>query len=119
MSQHLFHTHRGQTPICVTIGWDRPIGHFFMYIEETTQCSDDSDLPDPHDDDPALIYNNLDEPDAFELDLDHFRRVLMDLGITVPEVMFEQTMQDRDNNIGNRTVFYTADGRMHDERPAS
>lgn len=102
MSQHYFHTVHQGDPITVLLGFDRPLGHFFMVVERRE--------PAPGQDD--YLYINLDEPDAFELDLDHFKTKLKELGIEVPMVMFEQVALDGQMQVGNRVVVYAPDGSV-------
>jgi len=120
MSQHYFNTQQAGTPVKVLLGWDRPLGHYFMVIEKTAaavasesastaaQCEGDDD--DDGDDDDGYLYSNLNELDPFGLSLDHFRGVLSDLGIQVPEQMFEQIELDSAMRVGNRHVWYQPDG---------
>ena len=89
MSQHYFNTQQAGTPVKVLLGWDRPLGHYFMVIEKTAaavasesastaaQCEGDDD--DDGDDDDGYLYSNLNELDPFGLSLDHFRGVLSEL----------------------------------------
>jgi hypothetical protein len=100
MSQHYFSTEHNGEAITVLLGWDRPLGHFFMVIER--------DDPKPGQDD--YLYVNLDEPGAFELPLEFFREKLQQLGICVPGEMFEQVATDQVLAIGNRRVVYQASG---------
>lgn len=100
MSQHYFHTTRQGEAITVLLGWDRPLGHFFLVVERQD--------PRPGQDD--YLYLNLEEPGAFDLELDHFKAKLDELGIAVPCAMFEQVTLDRERRIGNRMVTYGADG---------
>lgn len=100
MSQHYFDTvHQGE-PVTVLLGWDRPLGHYFMVVERQEPAPGQEDY----------VYINLDEPDAFELDLDHFKTKLTELGIEVPGVMFDQVTQDCLKGVGNRQVVYRRDG---------
>lgn len=100
MSQHYFHTEHAGDRITVLLGWDRPLGHYFMVIERPN--------PRPGQDD--YLYVNLDEPDAFELDLDFFKAKLEQLGIKVPDSMFEQVHLDERMGVGNRVVTHQIDG---------
>lgn len=100
MSQHYFHTAHAGDRITVLLGWDRPLGHFFMVIER----------PDPQPGQDDYLYLNLDEPDAFALDLDFFKARLDELGIQVPDSMFEQVRLDEQMRVGNRVVTHHADG---------
>jgi hypothetical protein len=100
MSQHYFNTvHQGE-PVTVVLGWDRPLGHFFMVVERREPAPDQDDY----------LYINLDEPGAFDLGLDHFKAKLSELGIEVPQTMFEQVAIDGEMRAGNRVVVYAADG---------
>jgi hypothetical protein len=102
MSQHYFSTEHNGEAITVLLGWDRPVGHFFMVIER--------DDPQPGQDN--YLYVNLDEPGAFELPLEFFRDKLQQLGIAVPAEMFEQVATHQVLAIGNRRVVYQASGRF-------
>lgn len=101
MSQHIFHTQHNDKPVTVQIGYDRPLGHYHMVVFEPGQ-----------EDDP--IYSNLDQEDAFGMSLDDYRAALSDMGIAVPESMFEQTELDAANRVGNRYVTHQADGTFAD-----
>lgn len=99
MSQHYFHTlHHGE-PITVLLGYDRPLGHVFMVVERDQ----------PREDQDAYLYVNLEEPDAFDLDLEHFEAKLNELGIVVPRSMFEQVRIDQMNGVGNRMATHQVD----------
>lgn len=117
MSHHCFSTTHAGQPIYVQLGWDRPIGHYFMVIEwdgptaavATSPFTIDSVTDDDVDDD-TILYSNLDEPNPFGLSLDSFKAKLAELGIKVPESMFQQVEIDRRNRAGNREVWHSADG---------
>lgn len=100
MSQHYFSTRHQGEAITVLLGWDRPLGHFFMVVERDEPRRGQSDY----------LYVNLDDPDAFSLPLSHFKARLAELGISVPASMFEQVALDQRLAIGNRQVVYQADG---------
>jgi hypothetical protein len=102
MSQHYFNTEHQGEPITVVLGWDRPLGHYFMLVERRE--------PAPEQDD--YLYINLDHADAFELELDDYRAKLEELGIKVPEVMFDEVERDCIQRVGNRQVVYDQDGRF-------
>ena len=61
------------------LGWDRPIGHFFMVIER--------DAPGDEDD---YLYSNLYEAEPFSLTLNDFHHKLAELGIEVPTAPLRQ-----------------------------
>lgn len=100
MSQHYFSTQHNGEAITVLLGWDRPLGHFFLVVERDDPAFDQDDY----------LYVNLDEPGAFELPLAFFRQKLVEMGIEVPSQMFEQVQLDSDGHVGNRRVVYQADG---------
>ena len=118
MSQHYFNTQQAGNPVKVLLGWDRPLGHYFMVIEklaaavatESTYAAPQCDVDEGDDYDDGYLYSNLNQRDPFGLSLDHFRGVLSELGIQVPEQMFEQIEQDKAMRIGNRHVWYQPDG---------
>lgn len=97
MSQHQFHTQYNGKPVIVQLGYDRPLGHYHMVVYEPGT----TDEP---------IYSNLDQVKAFNMTLNDYRKALSNLGITVPESMFEQTTLDAIQRIGNRYVIHQADG---------
>ena len=117
MSQHVYRTTHDGQPISVLLGWDRPIGHYFMVIEwqgpRFTESPWAIAMDDATDND-NLLYSNLDEPNPFELTLAYFKAKLDELGIRVPEPMFEQVEGDRLNRAGNRHVTYQADGSFRE-----
>ena len=98
MSQHLLQTQYQGEPVTVILGWDRPLGDYFLVIEREGA------------DDP--IYTNLDQHDAFGMSVEDLQAVLVDHQIVVPAVMFEQIQLDRAHRVGNRFVTYAADGRV-------
>src|SRR5690242_6012755 len=105
MSQHLFETQYERRAVEVVLGYDRPLGHFFLTIMYTAGDSDR--------DDDTIVYSNLSDVNAgFDQDLDYYRAKLTSLGITVPESMFRETQQDALDHVGNRVVRHHADGRL-------
>lgn len=111
MSNHLFKTLHNGHAITVNLGWDRPMGHFFLVIPKPVELLDtDPDADDDGEFDGDFLYSNLYERNPFGLDLDYFRGVLHRLGITLPESMYVEVLADRRNNVGNRLVTHQADG---------
>lgn len=97
MSQHFYETvNEDGEALRVTLGFDRPLGHFFMFVEREGE-------EEP-------IYSNLHEDDAFSLDLDHYKNVLRELHIDVPNSMFEQVICDEKLLVGNRYVWHNKAG---------
>lgn len=110
MSQHYFNTtHEGQ-PVQVLLGWDRPLGNFFLVIEKLSEGQTAEEESDDEDEDDGYLYSNLNDENSFGHDLDYYKAKLKELGITVPETMFEQILTDQACNVGNRHVLYEADG---------
>jgi hypothetical protein len=109
MSQHrIVTTYQGE-PVTVLMGYDRPLKYYFLVVER--------DVAEDRDDDRAgstMIYSNLNERDAFKKDLAYYRAKLSELGIEVLTTMFEQIARDGDRNVGNRYVWYEADGTFTD-----
>jgi hypothetical protein len=107
MSQHCYTLNHLGRPTTVTLGWDRPLQYLFMtvHVQETTSVDDT-------DEDEGYLYSNLNTPTPFSLELEDFQAALDALGINVSAEMFVQVTQDQQNNIGNRCVAYTGDGRM-------
>lgn len=117
MSLHRFSTAHAGQPVSILMGWDRPLGHYFMVVEWDGPRSEDAPIAGPIDDnsdEDTILYSNLDEPHPFNLSLAYFKAKLTEIGIRVPETMFEQVEIDRTNRIGNRHVRYQADGSFQE-----
>jgi hypothetical protein len=90
MSQHSF---RGLTPeqqnVEVRMGYDRSLNYVFCVVMK------DGD---------ETLYSNLSDRNAGtrQQDVEYYRKILLDLGIRVPESLFEEVKQDQKNRIGNR-----------------
>lgn len=104
MSQHYFQTFDLQgVSVLVLAGWDRPLGQFFLVVEDADNKEDDA----------APIYSNLEDPNVGAkkmVGLDYFRQKLKELHINVPGEMLEAVEQDRINNAGNRVIDWTGHG---------
>lgn len=101
MSQHLLRTTMGLEPVQVLMGYDRPLGHFFLVVTRLQAADDEDDL----------IYSNLSDPLAgLARDLNRYRDILNGLGIPVPVSMISNVLQDAAERAGNKTVLYEADG---------
>ena len=105
MSQHFFETKHNDQKVTVLLGFDRPLGHYFMVVEASSGQSDP-------------IYSNLFQADPFGLSLNDFRKALSELGITVPESMFKQVELDKTLHVGNKVVWHEADGSFKEHLPA-
>ncbi len=106
MSQHYFHTKTpDHEPITVLLGWDRPLGHFFMVIESRSESAEDE-----------CLYSNLNDPQALlKAPLSYFREKLDAMGIKVPESMFSETLRDQAENVGNRMVMHYPDDTFKEQ----
>ena len=104
MSQHYFSTSHEGGPVTVLLGWDRPLGHFFMVIEK----------PPVEEGDSQYLYSNLNEKNAFNRDLAYYKSKLAEFGLSVPAAMFEQIEKDQSLNVGNRMVWYREDGTFQE-----
>jgi hypothetical protein len=114
MSQHYFEaTHDGHR-VTITLGWDRPLHHYFMLVEKpciTTGSESDLHAENESED---IVYSNLNERNAFTNSLNYYKNKLDELGISVPTSMFEQVKSDQIFNVGNRCVCYEADGSFQE-----
>ena len=95
MSQHFFTTSLDGENIQVMMGWDRPLGGFFMMVEDLDNQGDD-----------CYLFNNLDEDDPHPLTLDHYLDVLKTFGVSLPANMVAEVQSDQRNNVGNRVCHY-------------
>jgi len=93
MSRHLLRTAtlRGDT-VLVVLGYDRPLDYVFCTVLREN--------------DEEYMYSNLsDEQAGVDLqEVDYFRDKLFDLGIEVPDQMFEEVKRYQLDRVGNRTV---------------
>lgn len=114
MSQHYFDTQYKERGVQVVLGYDRPLGHFFLTIMYTEPPGDAGGADHCSDeDDDTIVYSNLEDADAgFDQDLDYYRAKLTSLGITAPESMYRETQQDAIDHVGNRFVRHHVDGRL-------
>ena len=124
MSQHHFETIHGSYRIDVVLGWDRPLHHFFLWVERlNVPCNappapglafadveENSECDGPEEPSEEFIYHNLDDTASMGAGLSYFRSKLAALGVIVPETMFTQVLRDKALNIGNRNVVYQPDG---------
>lgn len=110
MSHHIFQTALNGRPVTVDLGRDRPLQYVFM----TVSFQDLKDHPD--DDSSPYLYSNLDDenlPIQGPLSVEYFQDRLTELGISVPSIMLQSVQDDQDQDVGNKTVEYQADGNFH------
>ncbi len=92
MSQHKYKTCLEKQEVTVLMGWDRPLQYFYLVI-------------DANDSDP--VWSNLDLRNPYQNDLTLYKKVLNQHGITVPEQMFSEILQDKELDVGNKTVTHS------------
>jgi hypothetical protein len=94
VSQHYFSTSTpdGQ-PVTVLLGWDRPLGQYFLVVELEQDGEEAND---------EYLYSNLDDPQAWRQPLEYYQGKLVQLGMQVPATMFQEVCCDQEFNVGNR-----------------
>ncbi len=107
MSQHYFETKHREMPVTILMGWDRPLQGFFMVIESDRAGADDDDY----------IYSNLTDRELRSVrglpdSLDHFLAKLAEFGLSVPQQMLREIRADAAADVGNRQVWYAAEGAI-------
>lgn len=91
MSQYKHTTTYQGKLVVILIGWDRPMKGFFMVIDFEDNETDD------------YIYTNLDDPElkkthGLSPSWTHFNNKLKELGLSVPEEIFNNACRDRDTD---------------------
>ena len=131
MSQHVYTSAPGDNGrVRVTMGFDRPLQGFFMTAEalkeETVEAlASQPDAGDDEDDEEeGFLYSNMADVAllssyGYSSSLDHFIAKLEKLDIKVPERMIAEVHADMDGNVGNRVVYWDADGNMDEKLAAS
>lgn len=90
-------------PVEIMVGFDRPLGHFFMVILDG--AADDE-----------LVYSNLEDPEAgFPRTLSRYQVVLKEMGLEMPEQVWADVLEDQRNNAGNLQAWYDKTGRAISE----
>jgi len=106
MSQHIYTQSRPDgTQVVTTVGYDRVLGEFFMNVRAGTA------------NDAEMLYTSLGDPLGCEADLEHYAGKLRELGLTAPQSLFDQTLEDACNNTGNRVAVHQADGTFTEVVP--
>jgi len=98
MSQHKHTTRtRDGKEVTVTLGYDRPLDYVFCTVIQDSEGTSEGE---------DIIYSKLGDDDAglHLQDVDYFRDVLNELGISVPDELFTEVKIDQLKRVGNRTV---------------
>ena len=106
MSQHYFETTLQDQPAIVMMGWDRPLSGFFLTIE----VGADNEVEEP-------FYSNLTDGNlvafrGFPPSIGYFKTKLAELGLAVPDRMFQEVEEDGCANVGNQQVWYDEAGNI-------
>lgn len=101
MSRHYFKTEYQGKAITVLMGYDRPLGGFFMVIEDSGQEEDE------------YIYSNLNEEITHPKSLEQYRAKLEQLGIFVPAEMLMEIEADGAALMGNKDVYHSIVNGTH------
>ncbi|ELC3210281.1 hypothetical protein RI848_004906 [Vibrio parahaemolyticus] len=101
MSRHYFKTEYQGKDITVLMGYDRPLGGFFMVIEDAGQEDDE------------YIFSNLYEEITHPQSLEPYRAKLEQLGIFVPVEMLMEIEADGAALMGNKDVYHSIVNGTH------
>lgn len=101
MSRHYFKTEYQDKEVTVLMGYDRPLGGFFMVIEDTGQEDDE------------YIYSNLYEKITHPKNLEPYKAKLEQLGIFVPVEMLMEIEADGAALMGNKDVYHSIVNGTH------
>lgn len=95
MSQHILQTTTSQNKaVTVMAGYDRQLKGLFLIVE----------LADSGEADDDYLYSNLSDIDLIEFGglpptFEHFDRVLLTHGLTIPSTMRSEILDDQRNNV--------------------
>ena len=98
MSQHKHTTvTRDGRRVVVTMGYDRPLDYVFCTVIQEGEGTTEGE---------EVLYSNLSDIEAGTdlQDVDFYRSVLEEMGITVPDAMFTEVKIDQLERTGNKTV---------------
>ena len=100
MSQHKHSTlSRDGKKVAVTLGYDRPLDYVFCTVIQDGEGMEEGE---------EILYSNLSDDNAGThlQDVDYFRHVVAELGISIPDSMFTEVEIDQLERLGNKTVIY-------------
>ena len=83
------------------LGFDRPLGHYFIVISRNDDAEDGETL-----------YSNLDDTaNPFPKDLNVIKQIATRFGLKIPNEMWREIQQDFIAQVGNKEVRYEENGR--------
>lgn len=90
MGQHILKTtcNLSDKPITVLMGYEHPMGGYFMVIEYDYQEDEDEFSHE-------FIFSNLDEKVSYPDNIDGYLIKLGELGIDIPDVMLANVIEDK------------------------
>lgn len=101
MSQHSIEITYKDKPATVLVGWDHPLQRFYLVVDyDDDGSTDGSDNEDDDCGEDVYIYTNLydevldREPHHYQ-DLGYFKKILENLGIQIPDQIWEKVKQDK------------------------
>ena len=100
MSQHRYSTKsKDGKQVIVTLGYDRLLDYVFCTVIQESEGTNEEE---------EVLYSDLSDNEAGTdlQDVDYFRGVLNELGISVPDALFTEVKSDQFYRVGNRTVFH-------------
>jgi len=104
MSQHYF-THKvtEKDHVSILAGWDRPLGQYFLVIEDKSPRSPYEDgivYASPFG---GIIYSNLEDENTPTTDWNYFLGILEKFNIDLPNGFSDAIVNDMKANAGNAT----------------
>ncbi len=100
MSQHKHSTlTKGGKRVTVTLGYDRPLDYVFCTVIQDSEGTSEGE---------DILYSNLSDDEAGTdlQEVDYFRDVLTELGISVPDSLFTEVKNDQLKRVGNRSMVH-------------
>lgn len=88
MSRYTYNTVANGKKVQAVAGWDRMLGYFTYQVQDLESGD--------------MICTNLAAQNAFSDDIEDAVAAFAEVGVTLPEKMLEQLVDDQQNNAGNR-----------------
>jgi hypothetical protein len=87
MTQNITVLSTKKGPVEVIVGWDRPMQEYFCNVTSCDTAQQGSD--------------EFETPFSFPGGMPQVRDLLKSFNLAVPEILFEKSLEDGDNNAGN------------------